>query len=154
MLILPVSIPKQVADAALGAVLGFLLTQPCPVPEHCHWGVTWTVTKGQLRAFTQSQCLDWVRLKCRSTSWSNPTGVWIPVLGPHKPNSCCVSWMGEEGEHRACRGPGCHKKDIATGRALSQGGHCHREGPGSAAPIPSVLSPLSQFRAPLQFSTA
>lgn len=153
MLILPVNTPKQVADAAFRAVLGFLHTQPWPVPERCHWGVTCTFTKVHLRAFRQGQCLNWVRLKCRSTSWCHSTGVLFPALGLHKPNLCCVSWMEEEGEHRPCRGPGCHRKGTATGRALPQGGHCHRGGTGSASPIPSVLSPLSRFRSPLQFST-
>lgn len=142
MLILPVNTPKQVADTAFRAVLGFLHTQPWPVPERCHWGVTCTFTKVHLRAFRQGQCLNWVRLKCRSMSWCHSTGVLFPALGLHKPNLCCVSWMEEEGEHRPCRGPGCHRKGTATGRALAQ-----------QAPIPSVLSPLSRFRSPLQFST-
>lgn len=118
-----------------------------------------------MRAFTQGQCLSRVRLKCRNTSRRHCTGGWSAVLGLQSQSyTVSAEWArrgstapqeGQAATGRALpQGGHCHRRGTATVRALSHGralphsGHCHRRGTGSSGPCSLCSEPSVAVQAP------
>lgn len=142
----PCQYPEQGADTALGAVLGLLHTHPCPVPEHCHWGVTW----GAFGSFHRASV--WTGLD--SSAGAHPGAIPGESGFLHLASTsqiCAVSggW-GRKGstepqEGQAATGRHCHREGTVTGRALPQEGHCR----GSAGPHSLCSEPPLAVQIPL-----